>query len=104
MLLKFTNTDSRGNPTTRRLTVVVDGDRYEIETNGSQVVEVSDAVGEYCLSEGFSVEEVSDAQEDPAQTQAVNEPEAEAEAEAEAVVDRDIDRDETEETVNNANN
>lgn len=62
MLLRFTNTDSNGNPTTEELAVTVDGTRYEIETNGSQLVEVPDPVGEYMLAEDYAVEEASDAQ------------------------------------------
>lgn len=94
MLLEFHNTDSDGNPTTDELAVTVQNTRYEIATEGSQLVEVPDEVGEYMLSEGYAVEEASSAESEQqvsnaVETQAVDdEAVGEAEAEAEAPAEK----------------
>lgn len=50
--IKFTNTDSSGNPVTERLTVTIDGERQTIEVASTGTAQVSEDVEKHLVKDG----------------------------------------------------
>lgn len=68
MHIKFTNTDSNGRAVTRELSVMYDGERYEIPVAKTGTANVPRELGEYLVSESrYAIEEYDGAieEEDP---------------------------------------
>lgn len=57
MHIRFTNTDSAGDPVTKRIYITHDGEIHAIDLSSGGTAEVSDAVGEYLIeSDDYAVE------------------------------------------------